>query len=170
MDYDIGTLNTEFLHSDVVNEIIQRGHEKFPPSFPRDRNNEPFPNSLLSKILPNGETVKRDWLVWSSSKDAFYCLPCRLLSTNTLSRSNLCRPEGFSKHQVWKKLYYKLPAHESNRDHVLSYVQWRSLQIRIRKEISVDLLLNEQIISEKKNGRKFYIEFWTRFYFLVKAD
>lgn len=78
--------------------MIRRGHEKMPTTFPRDRLNEVFPVSLLSKILPNGEKVERDWLVWSRSKSVFFCLPCRLFSTNiAVNRSHLCRPEGHSK-------------------------------------------------------------------------
>lgn len=149
-DYDIGTINSEFLQSDVVNDIIRQGHQEWPSSFPRDRYDEKFSTSLLNKILPNGEIVKRDWLVWSRSKNAFFCLPCRLLSTSTLNRPKLCRPEGYSKCQVWKKLHEKLPSHENNRDHVQCYIQWRSLKTRIENDASIDRLLDEQITIETK--------------------
>ena len=149
-DYDIGTVNTDFLLPQLVEEVIRRGHEKMPNTFPRDRLNEPLPVSLLSKKLPNGEKVERDWLVWSRSKNALFCLPCRLFSTNTLNRSNLCSPSGYSTNLVWKKLYERLPSHENNKDHVQCYVKWRGLEMRIRKDSSIDKLLCEEINGEAK--------------------
>jgi hypothetical protein len=36
-DYDIGTIETDFLLPQLVDEVIRRGHEKMPTAFPRDR-------------------------------------------------------------------------------------------------------------------------------------
>lgn len=93
-NYDIGTLKTEIIQTQLIEKIIRQGHEKIPAYFPRDRLNEPFPLSLLSKSLPNGEKVKRDWLVWSRIKNAFYCFPCRLFKTSTLNCSFLSSLDG----------------------------------------------------------------------------
>jgi len=76
--YDIGTLTTNILPTQLIEKIIRQGYQKTPTYFPRDRLNEPFPLSLLSKTLPNGERIKCDSLVWSHIKNAFYCFPCRL--------------------------------------------------------------------------------------------
>lgn len=153
-DYDIGTLKAEFLQPQEVQEVLRRGHSKMPSTFPRDRLGEPFPLSLLSTILPNGEKIQRDWLVWSQTKSAFYCLPCRLFSKNTLNRSKMCSPEGYSKAQFWKKLYLKFPSHEGSHDHIQCYVKWCDLEVRIEKDSTVDMLLNEEIASEAKKWRE----------------
>ena len=29
-------------------------------------------------MLQNGDSVKRDWLVWSEEKQALFCFPCRI--------------------------------------------------------------------------------------------
>lgn len=142
------------MQSGVVNDIIRWGHQKMPTSFPRDCHDKPFSTTILTKVLPNGELVERDSLVWSSTKNAFYCLPCRLMSTNTINPSNLCRPQGYSKMQPWKKLRDKLPAHENTQDHVKFYIQWRSSQTRIQKDTSIDGLLDKQLISEAQKWKE----------------
>lgn len=156
-DYDIGIVDTEVLRSQIIDDIIRRGHEKLPATFPRDRLNEPFPVSLLYKMLPNGEKVNRDWLVWSRTKSSFICLPCRLFNTNntsSLRRSYLCSPGGYSKNLVWKKLYDKLPSHENNKEHIQCYLKWREFEIRIRNDCSIDQLVCEQIAYEISKWRE----------------
>lgn len=46
-DYDISILNDEFLKYHEAEEVVRRGHQKMPSSFPRDRLEDPFPLSLL---------------------------------------------------------------------------------------------------------------------------
>ncbi|XP_018309981.1 uncharacterized protein [Mycetomoellerius zeteki] len=152
-DYDIGTVDTDFLLPQLVDEMI-RIREKIPSVFPHDRSNEWFPVSLLFKNLPNGEKVERDWLVWSRSKSAFFCLPCRLFSINTVNRSYLCSPGGYSKNLVWKKLYERLQSHENNKDHIQCYVKWRGMEMNVRNESSIDKLLCEQIKGEVKKWQE----------------
>ncbi|CAI6357668.1 unnamed protein product [Macrosiphum euphorbiae] len=43
-----------------------------PSKFPHDEHENPI--SLFQKILPNKETVQRDWLVWSTLKKSFVLL------------------------------------------------------------------------------------------------
>lgn len=71
-DFDIGTISMQFLDSATAAQIISRGHQKMPNEFPRDGDGKPFYVSLLKRVLPNGETVERDWLVWSREKSAFF--------------------------------------------------------------------------------------------------
>lgn len=144
----------EFLQPKQVEEVIHRGHIKLPNKYPHDRLNEPFPVGLLFKTLHNGEKVKRDWLVWSQIKDAFFCLPCRLISTSTLYRSKLCCASGYSKDQPWKKLYDKLPSHENSKDHVECYVKFRDMQTRLHQLSSVDMLFSDQLASETKKWQQ----------------
>lgn len=153
-DFDIGTVETEFLLPQLVENVIRRGHVKMALTFPRDRNNDTFPVSQLFKKLPNGEKVQRDWLVWSRSKSALFCLPCRLFSTKTVSRSYLSVPNGYSKNLAWKKLYDRLPSHESNDDHIQCYVKWRGLEARIRSNSSIDKLVSDEIKSEAKKWKE----------------
>lgn len=54
-NFDVGTIDTEFFAPKQVDAATRRGHMKMPLVFPRDINNEHFPTSLITKILPNGE-------------------------------------------------------------------------------------------------------------------
>jgi hypothetical protein len=47
--------------------IVRKGTPDNPQCFQRDSSGRCFPTSIFFKDLPNGEKVKRDWLVWSSS-------------------------------------------------------------------------------------------------------
>ena len=59
--------------------IAHNGPSKNPSSFPHDTKGRMLPDSIFTKTMPNGETVSRDWLVWSQSKHALFCFPCMLL-------------------------------------------------------------------------------------------
>jgi len=151
-DFDIGTIEDDFLSPQKVEEIICRGHLKMPNTFPCDRSNEKFPASLLAKILPNGEKVPRDWLVWSQQKSAFFCLPCQLLHVQTSngnsSISTLCTAQGYSSVKKWQKLYEKLSSHENNYEHFKNYVKWRELEVKIRNNSGIHHQLSEEIKTE----------------------
>lgn len=151
--YDIGTLTTNILQTQFIENVIRQGYQKMPTSFLRDRLNEPFPLSLLSKTLPNGEKVKHDWLVWSHVKNAFYCFPCRLFKTSTLNCSYLSSPDGYSKDKIWRKLYERLPSHENNKDHIQCFVKWREVETRIKNNNSIDKLVCKQIAHEAQKWR-----------------
>lgn len=153
-DFDIGNLEMAFPQPNVIHDIIRRGCQKMPSTFSRDKLNEPFSTSLLQRIMPNGKTVPRDWLIWSPSKNAFFCLPCRLLSNNTQNRSHLCTVDGYSKNKAWKKLHERLPSHEKNKDHIQCYVKWRQLELRIDKEVTIDSALNVQIVNETQKWKE----------------
>ena len=47
--------------------IIREGTPENPQCFPRDSSGRCFTKNIFFQDLPNGEKVKRDWLVWSSS-------------------------------------------------------------------------------------------------------
>ncbi len=156
-DFDIGTIDSDFLSPSQVEEVLRRGHQKMPDDFPRDRLKQKVSRSLLFKILPNGEKVKRDWLVWSLSKKSFFCLPCRLFDVpgdKSASRSLLCSPSGFSNEGSWKKLYDRLPQHENNKHHIQCFVKWRQLETRIENESTIDKQLCEQVKNEKKKWKE----------------
>ena len=65
-----------------VEEAV-RCSKRFPLQFPNDSSNREFPNTILCYKLPNGEDVHRDWLVWSESKQALFCFPCRLFTPSS---------------------------------------------------------------------------------------
>ena len=146
---DIGVYNEEKLTSEQTEEIIRRGHEPLPHDLPSDSSGHKFIHSVLTKKMQNGQVIDRDWIVWSQSKQALYCLPCRLFcDLPKSSRSSLASPSGFSSDMSWRKLYDKLPEHESSANHKKNYIEWREVERRIENDKTVSKLLSESILSE----------------------
>ena len=75
--FDIGTL-TRSPTSNELEEIVKAGHIPHPNQFPRDVTGKRFPTSVLSVKKQNGETSRRCWIVYSPTKQAIYCFPCRI--------------------------------------------------------------------------------------------
>lgn len=46
--------------------------------YPYDENNRHFSNKCFFKKLTNGEQVRRQWLIYSISKNKLFCFPCVL--------------------------------------------------------------------------------------------
>jgi len=146
---DIGVYDDEKLTSEQTEEIIRRGREPFPINFPSDSSGHKFIHSLLTKKMRNGQVIDRDWMVWSQSKQVLYCVPCRLFSDLPKScRSSLASPSGFSSDTSWRKLYDKLPEHESSVNHKKNDIEWREVERRIENDKTVSKLLSESILSE----------------------
>lgn len=78
----------------------------------------------FTKIMPNGLKVHRTWLVYSKSKNALYCIPCKLFShTEHLHKiSALAKDEGFTQ---WKKLSERIPEHENSLNHKQCFCAWK---------------------------------------------
>ena len=139
MTFDIGLMITEFPSPQKIRDVIQQGHQKHPDNFPSDSKNRTFPTSLLSITLANGEKVPRDWLVWSRSQQALYCLPCRLFSKASMStRSNFAKTYGYDKAKKWKKLFDKIPEHQNSCQHKVCYLEWRAVEKRIFSQSKIN--------------------------------
>lgn len=133
--FDIGCEETQFMLLQNIDKLIRQGRQEMPATFPRDIIGDPFPVSLLFKVMPNGEKVERDWLIWSPSKNALFCFPCRLFCGVNKSKSSFASVAGYSKSFKWKKLYDRIPAHENNEEHKFvccNYVKWKHVLRLIR--------------------------------------
>ena len=148
-DYDIGNVQTLFISPALVDEIIHRGPENLPNSFPDDATGHRFPKGILEANLKNGEKIKRNWLVWSRSKNALFCYPCRLFSKfPEAKRSALALPSGYSTDKKWKKLHDRIPEHENSNNHRTCYLDWSVLETRLQNQTTIDFLLSENIKNE----------------------
>ncbi|KAK9694011.1 hypothetical protein QE152_g33817 [Popillia japonica] len=60
-------------------EIVLKGpiRVKF-DLFPVNDNGGRFSEYHYNKILVNGEKLDRRWMIYSQTKDAIYCFPCRI--------------------------------------------------------------------------------------------
>ena len=57
-------------------KIVAKGPLPNPKVFPRDQICRVFPTSILWKFMQNGESIRREWLVWSDNCKALFCFSC----------------------------------------------------------------------------------------------
>ena len=135
--------------------IAVMGPQPIPKNLPNDSKNRSFPMSIFSKRMPNGETVKRDWLVWSETGKSLNCFSCCLFSTKSPSPvvSEFSHPELGCKDN-WRKLYEKTEAHEKSTMHISNYVQWRNLLVCLENKSGIDRLQQQGFAAEKQRWRR----------------
>ena len=81
-------------------DIVKRGPHQLIMNFPYN-NTTPrrrFSSNHYKRVLPNGESVSRSWLVYSGESNQVFCFCCKLFG-KTLSPfcSGINTWEGFSK-------------------------------------------------------------------------
>ena len=89
-----------------------------------------FSSNHYKRVLPNGESVSRSWLVYSGKSDQVFCFCCKLFG-KTLSPfcSGINTWEGFSK---------KLKDHKNGISHQECCSQWMLLAEGIRNSSTID--------------------------------
>ena len=113
-------------------DIVKRGPHQLIMNFPYN-NTTPrrrFSSNHYKRVLPNGESVSRSWLVYSGESDQVFCFCCKLFG-KTLSPfcSGINTWEGFSK---------KLKDHENGISHQKCCSQWMLLAEGIRNSSTID--------------------------------
>ncbi|XP_050510736.1 zinc finger MYM-type protein 5-like isoform X2 [Diabrotica virgifera virgifera] len=74
---------TNFRLDTVRCKIVEKGPQMINLEnhmFPYSDDGRRFSQKWVYKTLPNGENVKRQWLLYSQSKDVLFCFPCLLFS------------------------------------------------------------------------------------------
>uniref|UniRef100_A0A1A8IJ03 TTF-type domain-containing protein n=2 Tax=Nothobranchius kuhntae TaxID=321403 RepID=A0A1A8IJ03_NOTKU len=124
---------------------------------PKDMEGKPFPNYLQYAKSANGrEKIRRDWLIYSESAKDLYCIPCLLFSHEQTkpSKSALNSKDGLKLANIkWKKMYGKLPEHETNAPHKQCYLKWKSLQHSLLAATGVDGHLQKQMLTEVEKNK-----------------
>jgi hypothetical protein len=73
----------EIMTSNIKQAILEIGPIKITNiNFPvkSHDNNRKFSEKYYCRIIPNGEKVDKNWLVYSLSADCVYCFPCKLFN------------------------------------------------------------------------------------------
>ncbi|CAH0390034.1 unnamed protein product [Bemisia tabaci] len=123
--------------------------------FPKDTNGQSFTEFFLySKSNNEREKYPRDWLIWSASEKTLHCMPCILFEhkcRSSANRSDLAKRKGFCPEKtLWKKLYDRLPSHESTSEHRNCYTEWKSLKCSLSgKGLDSELRKQEKCEAEK---------------------
>lgn len=100
--------------------------------------------NIFQSTLPNGDTVLRDWLLYSQTTGKVFCVPCCLFQPITM-KTNFST--GFND---WKHSNELLKQHEQSQDHrksVLTYIT------RKKRLLQVDTLLFTQYEGENSYWR-----------------
>ncbi|XP_075418979.1 zinc finger MYM-type protein 5 isoform X2 [Tenrec ecaudatus] len=99
-------------------------------NFPKDNTGRKFSETYYTRILPNGEKTTRSWLLYSTSKDAVFCLYCRLFGEgkNQLKNENGCRD--------WQHLSHILSKHEESEMHINNSVKYSKLKSDLKRNKS----------------------------------
>lgn len=104
----------------------------------------------FKKKLPNGETVDRNWLIYSKNQNAIFCFPCCLFEIRQIQIPMIAnRREGFSD---WKNLN-RIEDHETSPDHRKYFVQWKTLESGLKNSRCIDNSLQNAILLEKERWR-----------------
>jgi len=117
--------------------------------FPTDSGNRRFNKTWFDKILPNGEKVNRQWMMYSSSNDALFCFPCILFSTVKQS-SFADLSKGFCD---WVHLSPRVPDHENSLEHRKYYIAWKDLEKPLREGKTTDYDIQKALQNEKEKWR-----------------
>lgn len=118
-----------------------------------ERDGRHLTSCMWYKTLANNEMVKRSWLLYSKTKNALFCTPCKIFlkpNTAAIAISTLCSSTGFSN---WKKASERLIEHEASQMHRECMIKWkiRVQQMKMCQGIDQDL---ERIIHTEKEKWK----------------
>lgn len=108
-----------------------------------------FSTNFYCRKLSNGETVDKNWLVYSISKDCVFCFCCKLFG---LSVYGSLSTDGTND---WSHLGTKLIEHERSLTHFKCTEKWFDLKIRIQQMSTIDKTNLEIIEKEKYIGEMF---------------
>lgn len=111
--------------------------------YPTNNDGRHFSNTHFQRVMPNGETFERRWLVYSKSADKVYCFCCCLFCRSP--HSNLGK-EGFDD---WRHLPTRLRNHETSSDHRWVMHNWIEESNRLKHFSGIDNNLQKQIEDEK---------------------
>lgn len=132
-----------------MEEFLKISEFDIPKNISRDAGNHGFPYRLLSKNLHNGESCKRDWLCWSNTKQALFCVPCFLKIKSNMD-SSILGSAGWDINKGWRKLKDRIPSHENTTVHKNNYINWKlSCKAAIQNSSLGSILLNK--LTEETN-------------------
>lgn len=130
---------------------------------PKDSEGKTFPEYLQFSKSANGrEKQKRDWLTYSPSMDALYCVPCMLFSHDDLkkaSSSALNTKEGYKTADLkWGRMYDKFPDHEASKAHKARNLMWKNLKYSLMEAKGIYSSLQKQIHLEVEKKTKQFLK------------
>lgn len=161
-DINYSDPGTWSIHNDKFRQLlVEHGPIQLKDfNFPVDHNKRKFSNIHYKRRLVNGEYLNRLWLLYSRSKNAVFCFCCMFFS-KTASRSTLSTI-GVND---WKNISAILGSHEKSSDHVISFQEWKELEVRLKRNKTID----EQHLRIIREEEKFWHQILERLIALVRV-
>lgn len=122
MDEIILTKITDSMRVEIISEMANRAPlAEITKELPSNVEGREFTRYLTYSTSRNGrEKTDRNWVIYSSSRKALYCLPCLLFSLEVekKSSSELNSTDEMEISKIkYKKLYERFPEHERHNGH-----------------------------------------------------
>ncbi|XP_022866201.1 zinc finger MYM-type protein 1-like [Olea europaea var. sylvestris] len=132
--------------------LVERGPKRVDDiSFPKDCTNRHFDSSQYKRLLRNGQTIDRRWLVYSISMDRIFCFCCKLFKTaKNATRVGQLGNDGF---KDWYNLHQSIKSHEGNEEHLCCMTSWIELENRLRTKTTIDKSVELLIDVEREHWR-----------------
>lgn len=155
---DFGDLDyfKQSISPDQIEQLVLKGPRHYGKEVRARMLADGIPLVFFEKFLPNGEIITREWLQWSPIKSAFFCFLCRLFSTKSEGQSSsFAKCSGFGVNNEtsakWKKLWDRVPQHETSPDHLQCSIQWLTLLNRLNQETTITQKLDQQLNDQIKH-------------------
>lgn len=148
--YDPG--NWDKIDHDLRNILVERGPIKITDndiSFPKDDNGRHFSCVFYLRDLPNGEKEDRKWLVYSLVRNKVFCFCCELFKQDKVISQ--LTDEGF---MDWKNIGTRLRSHETSREHLTCMSKWIDLQVRLKKNETIDKAMQDRVNKEREHWKQ----------------
>ena len=117
-------------------------------------------------VLPTGEKILRSWMVYSNVSNKLYCFCCRLFTPRLLGSSSKFLT-GFDS---WWKLNPKIVNHESSQEHLNFLEKWKTLEMRLKINKTIDAETEKLIDIERKKWRDILYRLLDIILFLSKQN
>lgn len=101
--------------------------------FPVDSKGRKFSISYYTRVLKNGETINRSWLVYSNKNNSVFCFCCKLFCKD--EKNQKITYKGYSD---WQNLSLFLKRHETSNSHVRNYQSWMELIEKFKTGTTLD--------------------------------
>jgi hypothetical protein len=133
------------INNRTIEIIIQRGPVMVQNmKFPTDDSGRSFSMSQYMRVLPNGEKIQRNWLVYSKKSNSVFCFCCKLFE---LKQNKLTDNLGFSD---WRHLASHLSRHEISMEHMQNCKKWFELKMQLCKNYTIGKEHNRYFEAEKR--------------------
>lgn len=143
VSYDDAGKWPENISASIRQKIVLQGPIQIKDiDFPANKVGRRFTTNNYVRKMSNGETISRNWLIYSIDKNAIFCFCCRLFSTVQMSLSSSV---GFCD---WRHMSKLLQEHEQSPSHMKAYQSWMEHSNRIRSGKSIDSE-NQRIIRNE---------------------